>query len=167
MASLLDGPEASSTVAFPAPGQPLRAILETCTKAHAAVNQAQACIDVAGALRPHVDLQQVREVVVHTNRAVHHIVGSGSNDPEKDDPEASRETLDHSLAVAVALEDGGLHHAHSSAYARAHRLATIALWHKVHAVIDPAWDALDRQAWLDRPATEKREAWPPRRAASR
>ena len=57
MASLLDGPEARSTVAFPAPGPPLRAILETCTKAHAAVNHAQACIDLAGARRPHVDLQ--------------------------------------------------------------------------------------------------------------
>ena len=154
IAYLLDGPEASYTVALPEPGQPLRAILETFTKAHAAVNHAQAFIDVACELRPQVDLQQVREVVVHTNSAVHHIVGSGSNDPEKYDPDASRETLDHSLAyiVAVALEDGSFHHEHSYAYARAHRPATIALWRRVHSVIDPAWDALYRQALLDRPA---------------
>ena len=95
-----------------------------------------------------VDLQQVREVVVHTNSAVHTIVGSGSNDPAKYDPDASRETLDHSLAylVAVALEDGGFHHEHSYTYARAHQPATIELWHKVHSVMHPAWEALYRQA---------------------
>src|SRR4030095_2903250 len=111
IAYLLDGPEARYTVALPAPGHPLRAILETFTKAHAAVNHAQAFIDLDCELRAQVDLQQVREVVVHTNSAVHHIVGSGSNNPEKYDPDASRETLDPSLAyiVAVALEDGGLH----------------------------------------------------------
>ena len=154
IAYLLDGPEASYTVALPEPGQPLRAILETFTKAHSAVNHAQAFIDLACELRPHLDLQQVREVVVHTNSAVHHIVGSGSNDPAKYDPDASRETLDHSLAyiVAVALEDGCFHHEHSYAYERTHRRETIDLWHKVHSVIDPAWDALYRQALLDRPA---------------
>ena len=69
---------------------------------------------MAGALRPHVALQQVREVVVHTNSAVHPLVGRGSNDPEQDDPAARRATLEHSLAslVAVALEDGGVPHAH-------------------------------------------------------
>jgi 2-methylcitrate dehydratase len=115
IAYLLDGPEARYTGAFPAPGHPLRAILETFPKAHAAVNQAQACIDLAWELRPQGDLQQVREVVVHTNRTVHHIVGSGSNDPAQYAPAASRATLDHSLAylVAVALADGALHHEHS------------------------------------------------------
>ena len=154
IAYLLDGPEASYTVALPEPGQPLRAILETFTKAHSAVNHAQAFIDLACELRPQVDLQQVREVVVHTNSAVHHIVGSGSNDPAKYDPDASRETLDHSLAylVAVALEDGTLHHEHSYTSARAHRPETIALWRRVHSVIDPAWEALYRQALPDRPA---------------
>jgi len=39
-------------------------------------------------------------------------MGSGSNDPEKYSPEASRETLDHSAMYifAVALEDGFWHH---------------------------------------------------------
>ena len=82
IAYLLDGPEARYTVALPEPGQPLRAILETFTKAHSAVNHAQAFIDLACELRQQVDLQQVREVVAHTNSTVHHIVGSGSNDPE-------------------------------------------------------------------------------------
>jgi len=154
IAYLLDGPEASYTVALPEPGRPLRAILETFTKAHSAVNHAQAFIDLACELRQQVDLHQVREVVVHTNSAVHTIVGSGSNDPEKYDPDASRETLDHSLAyiVAVALEDGCFHHEHSYAYERAHRPETIDLWHRVHSVIDPSWDALYRQALPDRPA---------------
>ena len=47
IAFLLDGPEARYTVALPEPGQPLRAILETFTKAHSAVNHAQAFIDLA------------------------------------------------------------------------------------------------------------------------
>src|SRR5262249_55672493 len=83
-----------------------------------------------------------------------------SNDPEKYDPDASRETLDHSLAyiVAVALEDGCFHHERSYAYERAHRPATIALWRRVHSVIDPAWDALYRQALLHRPALGPRLA---------
>ena len=105
IAYLLDGPEARYTVALPAPGHPLRAILETFTKAHAAVNHAQAFIDLACELRPQVDLQQVREVLVHTNSTVHHIVGSGSNDPEKYDPDASRETLDAQfISVCIWLQ---------------------------------------------------------------
>jgi 2-methylcitrate dehydratase PrpD len=50
----------------------------------------------------------VREVLVRTNGAVHNIIGSGANDPEKYNPDASRETLDHSLSytVAVALDVG-------------------------------------------------------------
>jgi 2-methylcitrate dehydratase len=154
IAYLLDGPEASYTVALPEPGQPLRAILDTFTKAHAVVNHAQAFIDLAFELRHQVDLHQVREVVARTNSTVHNIVGSGTNDPEKYNPDASRETLDHSLSyiVAVALEDGCFHHEHSYAYERAHRPETIDLWHRVHSVIDPSWEALYRQALLDRPA---------------
>jgi hypothetical protein len=40
------------------------------------------------------------------------VIGTGANDPQKMDPKASRETLDHSIMYifAVALEDGGWHH---------------------------------------------------------
>jgi 2-methylcitrate dehydratase len=96
----------------------------------------------------------VREVVVRTNSAVHNIVGSGANDPEKSNPDASRETLDHSLSytVAVALEDGWFHHENSYSHERAHRPSTIALWRKIRSVLDPVWDAKYRQAPPERPA---------------
>ena len=151
IAYLLDGPEASYTVALPEPGQPLRAILETFT-AHAAVNHAQAFIDLACELRPQVDLQQVREVV-HTNSAVHTIVGTGSNDPAKYDPDASRETLDH-LGLSCGRGAGGRQLSPRTQLCLRTRPppATIALWRRVHSVIDPAWEALYRQALPDRPA---------------
>lgn len=154
IAYLLGGPQASYHVALPEPGQPLRAILDTFTKAHSAVNHAQAFIDLALEMRQQVDLQQVREVVVHTNSAVHNIVGSGANDPEKFNPDASRETLDHALSyiVAVVLQDGTFHHQHSYTSERAHCPDTIDLWHRVRSVIDPAWEARYKQALPDRPA---------------
>lgn len=154
IAYMLGGPDACYHVALPAPGEPLGAILQTFTKAHAAVNHAQAFIDLAIELRVGVDLNRVREVVVRTNSAVHNIIGSGANDPEKSNPDASRETLDHSLSytVAVALEDGSFHHERSYAHSRAHRPGTIALWRKVHSVVDPVWEAQHRQARPERPA---------------
>src|SRR3546814_15142366 len=56
-------------------------------------------------------------------------------------PQASRETLDHSIMYifAVALQDGGWHHEHSYAPERARRPDTVALWHKVRTVEDPEW----------------------------
>ncbi|MPZ46037.1 MAG: MmgE/PrpD family protein [Betaproteobacteria bacterium] len=154
IAYMLGGPDACYHVSLPAPGEPLGAILQTFTKAHAAVNHAQAFIDLAFELRAGVDLTRVREVVVRTNSAVHNIVGSGANDPEKSSPDASRETLDHSLSylVTVALEDGWFHHERSYAHERAHRPGTIALWRKVRSVADPFWDAQYRQARPERPA---------------
>jgi 2-methylcitrate dehydratase len=124
------------------------------TKAHSAVNHAQAFIDLAFELRAGVDLSRLREVVVQTNSTVHNIIGSGANDPEKSNPDASRETLDHSLSyiVAVALEDGWFHHERSYAHERAHRPGTIALWRKVRSVVDPLWEARHRQARPERPA---------------
>lgn len=154
IAYMLGGPDARYEVALPAPGEPLRAILQTFTKEHAAVNHAQAFIDLAFELRAGVDLARVREVVVRTNRTVHDIVGSGANDPEKYSPDASRETLDHSLSytVAVALEDGWFHHERSYSHERAHRPSTVALWRKVRSVLDPVWDAKYRQAPPEQPA---------------
>jgi 2-methylcitrate dehydratase len=156
IAYLLDGPESRYTVAFPAPGQPLRAILETFTKAHSAVNHAQAFIDLACELRPQVDLQQVREVVVHTNSAVHTIVGSGSNDPEKS-PMPVETWISLAYLVAVALEDGGFHHEHSYA-THAPTGATIDLWRRVSS--RPCLGGALPQALPDRPALGGRLASP-------
>ena len=154
IAYMLGGPEACYRVSLPAPAEPARAILQTFTKEHSAVNHAQAFIDLAFELRAGVDMSRVREVVVRTNSTVHNIVGSGANDPEKYSPDASRETLDHSLSytVAVALEDGWFHHERSYAHERKHRPSTIALWRKVRSVVDPIWEAKYRQAPPERPA---------------
>ena len=69
------------------------------------------------------------------------MIGTGANDPQKMDPKASRETLDHSIMYifAVALEDGGWHHEKSYAPERANRANTIALWHKISTVEDSRW----------------------------
>ena len=56
-------------------------------------------------------------IVIHTSHHTHYVIGTGANDPQKMDPKASRETLDHSIMYifAVALEDGGWHHDRSYA----------------------------------------------------
>ena len=145
IAWLLAGPEARYVVSLPAPGEARRAILSTFTKEHSAEYQAQAWIDLATRLhQAHPELrdgQRVRSVVIHTSHHTHHVIGSGANDPQKYDPEASRETLDHSLPYifAVALQDGAWHHEASYAPARARRADTVALWRRVTTLEDPDW----------------------------
>ncbi|MGH3096156.1 MAG: MmgE/PrpD family protein [Streptosporangiales bacterium] len=142
IASLLDGPDAAYEITLPEPGEPKRAVLETYTKAYAAEYQAQALIDLAFRLRRRLpDLERVREVVVHTSHHTHKVIGSGAGDPEKMEPGASRETLDHSAmyVVAVALEDGRWHYDESYRPERAVRPETVRLWHKVRTVEDPEW----------------------------
>jgi 2-methylcitrate dehydratase len=143
IAWMLGGADAVYTVALPAPGERPRAIHETYTKAHSAEYQAQAFIDLALALRRDVDLAAVAEIVVETSHHTHAVIGSGAGDPQKYDPDASRETLDHSLPyiLAVALEDGAWHHERSYTAERRHRPSTIALWRKIRTVEDPAWTA--------------------------
>ncbi|MDH5581819.1 MAG: MmgE/PrpD family protein, partial [Bdellovibrionales bacterium] len=65
----------------------------------------------------------------------------GANDPQKMDPNASRETLDHSIMYifAVALQDGEWHHIKSYAPERAKREDTVRLWHKISTLEDPEW----------------------------
>jgi 2-methylcitrate dehydratase len=142
IAWLLNGPAAVYTVPLPAPGEPKRAILDTYTKEHSAEYQAQALIDLARRLGPEIgDFTKVETVVIHTSHHTHHVIGSGSRDPQKYDPAASRETLDHSLPYifAVALQDGGWHHIRSYEPARAMRPDTVELWRKVSTAEDPAW----------------------------
>ncbi|QWF78490.1 MmgE/PrpD family protein [Amycolatopsis sp. CA-230715] len=141
IAWLLGGPDAEYTVPLPAPGEAKRAILDSYTKEHSAEYQSQALIDLARALGPKVDLGTVRRIVIHTSHHTHHVIGSGSGDPQKYDPGASRETLDHSVPYifAVALEDGAWHHERSYDRARATRPETVELWRKITTEEDPQW----------------------------
>lgn len=142
IAYLLGGPKVEYQVPLPEKGEPKRAILDTYTKEHSAEYQSQALIDLARRMGPKVgDLSKVRSIVIHTSHHTHYVIGTGANDPQKMDPKASRETLDHSIMYifAVALEDGGWHHERSYAPERAQRPQTVALWHKVSTVEDPEW----------------------------
>ena len=145
VARLLSGPEARYQVWLPESGAAKRAILDSFTKEHSAEYQAQAWIDLARRLRATrpalLDGDQIREVVIYTSHHTHFVIGSGSNDPQKYDPHASRETLDHSLPYifTVALQDGVWHHEASYAPLRALRADTIALWQRVRTVEDPEW----------------------------
>jgi 2-methylcitrate dehydratase len=142
IAWMLDGPEAHYRVPLPEPGEPKRAILDSYTKEHSAEYQSQALIDLAFRMRKRIpDLAKVERVVLHTSHHTHNVIGTGANDPQKLDPKASRETLDHSIMYifAVALEDGAWHHVASYAPERAARPATVALWHKIETREDPEW----------------------------
>jgi 2-methylcitrate dehydratase len=145
IAWLLDGPEGRYEVPLPERGEVRRAILDTYTKEHSAEYQAQAWIDLArklGTERPELrDPANIRSVVLHTSHHTHYVIGSGANDPQKYDPTASRETLDHSIPYifAVALQDGAWHHVDSYSPERAGRPDTVELWHKVTTLEDAEW----------------------------
>lgn len=142
IAWLLGGPERTYQVPLPAPGEPKRAILDSYPKQHSAEYQSQAPIDLALRLRARIgDLDQIATIVLHTSHHTHVVIGTGSGDPQKFDPDASRETLDHSLPYifAVALQDGSWHHERSYAPDRSHRPDTVALWRKISTVEDPEW----------------------------
>ena len=142
IAWLLSGPEHTYRVPLPEPGEPKRAILDSYTKEHSAEYQSQALIDLARRMREGIgDLDQVATIVLHTSHHTHYVIGTGSGDPQKFDPDASRETLDHSVMYifAVALQDGTWHHERSYTPARAHRPDTVALWRKITTVEDPEW----------------------------
>jgi 2-methylcitrate dehydratase len=142
IAWLLGGPDARYSVSLPEAGEAKRGILDTYTKEHSAEYQSQALIDLARRLGPRIgDLSRIREIVIHTSHHTHSVIGTGANDPQKMDPAASRETLDHSIMYifAVALQDGAWHHERSYAPERARRPDTVALWHRIRTVEDPAW----------------------------
>lgn len=150
IAWLLGGSAARYEVPLPAAGETKKAILDSYTKEHSAEYQAQAWIDLARRLhREHSELwtsagvNKVHSIVLHTSHHTHFVIGSGSGDPQKYDPQASRETLDHSLPYifAVALQDGAWQHVDSYLPARAARPDTVALWRKIVTAEDPAWTA--------------------------
>ena len=145
IAQLLDGPEAAYEVGLPEAGEPKRAVLASYTKEHSAEYQAQAWIDLARRLRAeHPRLLEpgaVERIVLHTSHHTHVVIGSGAGDPQKYDPTASRETLDHSVPYifAVALQDGVWDHVASYAPERAARPDTVALWQSSSTTEDPDW----------------------------
>jgi len=57
------------------------------------------------------------------------------------DPNATRETLDHSIMYifAVALEDASWHHVKSYTKTRANRKSTIKIWHSIKTHEDKRW----------------------------
>ena len=142
IATMLGGPQSEYSVPLPAPGEPKRAILDSFTKEHSAEYQAQALIDLAFTMRAKIaDLSQIEKIIIHTSHHTHQVIGTGSNDPQKMDPRASRETLDHSVMYifAVALEDGQWHHVQSYAPERAGRPGTVRLWRCIETREDPEW----------------------------
>jgi len=142
LAILLGGPEMLCNVPLPEPGEPKCAILETYPKQHSAGYHGQALIDLAFSLRDKIpNVEAVEEIVMHTKRLTHVVMGSGAGDPEKYDPAASRETLDHSIMYifTVALQDGRWEHEASYLPERAARPDTVRLWRKVRTVEDPEW----------------------------
>jgi 2-methylcitrate dehydratase len=145
IAWLLDGPTGHYEVPLPEAGEAKRAILDSYTKEHSAEYQAQAWIDLArklGAQHPELkDPANIDRIVLATSHHTHFVIGSGAGDPQKYDPTASRETLDHSVPYifAVALQDGTWHHVDSYTPERAGRPDTVELWHKITTVEDPEW----------------------------
>ena len=142
LAYMLDGPTSTYVVPLPEPGEAKRAILDSYTKEHSAEYQSQALIDLAFRMRETVeDWDAIARIVIHTSHHTHYVIGTGANDPQKMDPNASRETLDHSIMYifAVALQDGRWHHVESYAPERAQRPDTVRLWHKIETVEDPEW----------------------------
>jgi 2-methylcitrate dehydratase len=142
IAWLLDGPDAQYHVPLPEPGESKRAIMESFTKQHSAEYQAQALIDLAFRLRKKIDdLSSIKKILIRTSHHTHTVIGTGSNDPQKFDPNVSRETLDHSVMYifAVALEDGRWHHLDSYTPERANRPDTVRLWRCIETREDPEW----------------------------
>lgn len=142
IAWLLGGPKAEYLVPLPEKGEAKRAILDTYTKEHSAEYQSQALIDLARRMGPKIgDFAKVRSIVIRTSHHTHNVIGTGANDPQKMDPSARRETLDHSIMYifAVALQDGGWHHERSYAPERAARPDTVALWRKISTVEGSEW----------------------------
>ena len=142
IAWMLGGPDAVYEVPLPEPGEPKRAILESYTKAHSAEYQAQAPIDLAFRMREKIDdFEKIEEIVIHGSHQTHYVIGTGSGDPQKMNPQTSRETLDHSIMYifAVALQDGCWHHEDSYKPERAQREDTVRLWKKIRTLEDPEW----------------------------
>ena len=128
---------------LPEKNAPRAGILSTFTKEHSAGYHGNSIIDVAFLLREKIkNLQEIKKINIYSKKYTHIVMGSGSNDPEKYSPEASRETLDHSAMYifAVALEDGFWHHETSYSNERKQNPETVKLWRKIETFEDPEFN---------------------------
>jgi 2-methylcitrate dehydratase len=142
IARILDGKKALYKVPLPKKNEEKKAILETYTKEYSAEYQAQALIDIGKKLNKKIpNLNQIKKIDIFTSHHTHYVIGTGANDPQKMDPKASRETLDHSIMYifAVALEDADWHHVKSYTQARASRRSTIKIWRSIKTHEDKKW----------------------------
>jgi len=142
IAYVLSGPKVKYTVPLPKVNEEKKAILETYTKEHSAEYQSQALIDLARSLNKKIkNISDIKKIEIHTSHHTHNVIGTGANDPQKMDPKASRETLDHSIMYifAVALEDGKWHHIDSYTSKRANNKSTVELWKKIKTFEDKKW----------------------------
>ena len=142
IARILDGKKANYKVPLPKKNEEKKAILETYTKEYSAEYQAQALIDLAKKLKLKIrNLNEIKKIDIHTSHHTHYVIGTGANDPQKMDPNASRETLDHSIMYifAVALEDGDWHHEKSYSKSRSNRKSTIRIWRSITTHEDKKW----------------------------
>ena len=142
IARILDGKKALYKVPLPKKNEEKKAILETYTKEYSAEYQAQALIDIAKKLNKKIqNLSQIKKIDIYTSHHTHYVIGTGANDPQKMDPKASRETLDHSIMYifAVALEDASWHHVNSYKKSRANKKSTIKIWRSIKTHEDKKW----------------------------
>ena len=139
---ILDGKKANYKVPMPRRGESKVAILETYTKEYSAEYQSQALIDLAKKLKTKIpNLNLIKKIDIYTSHHTHYVIGTGANDPQKMDPNASRETLDHSIMYifAVALEDGDWHHIKSYSKSRSNKKSTIKIWRSIKTYEDKRW----------------------------
>jgi len=139
---VLDGHKGVYYVPLPKIRESKKAILETYTKEYSAEYQSQALIDIAKKLNKKIpNLKQIKKIDIYTSHHTHYVIGTGANDPQKMDPNASRETLDHSIMYifAVALEDASWHHIKSYTKKRANRKSTIKIWKSIKTYEDKKW----------------------------
>ena len=142
IARILDGKKALYKVPLPKKNEEKKAILETYTKEYSAEYQAQALIDIAKKFNKKIkNLGQIKKIDIYTSHHTHNVIGTGANDPQKMDPNASRETLDHSIMYifAVALEDADWHHVKSYTRSRAKKKSTIKIWRSIKTHEDKKW----------------------------
>jgi len=142
VARILDGKKALYKIPLPKKKEEKKAILETYTKEYSAEYQAQALIDLAKKLNKRIqNMNDIKKIDIYTSHHTHNVIGTGANDPQKMDPNASRETLDHSIMYifAVALEDADWHHIKSYRKTRAKRKSTLRIWRSVRTHENKKW----------------------------
>ena len=142
IAQILNGTKSNYKIPLPRKNEQKKAILQTFTKEYSAEYQAQALIDIAKKLNKKInDLSKIKKIDIYTSHHTHNVIGTGAKDPQKMDPESSRETLDHSIMYifAVALEDGKWHHIDSYTSKRANTKSTVDLWKKIKTFEDKKW----------------------------